>query len=128
MSKETEFVQKAQKILLEARRHSLKGVGKGDVLVVDDQFNIDHGGWHSLRSGDELRVDFIEKNPYSKDVYHVTVKKATDDGSCMPRHKVGDTMEVNEHMPLYDYLRLKCDNTMAEQLKKLCRDYLGLKE
>ena len=125
ISKEIEFVQRAKKIVLEANRDSLASVKAGDTLVVDDQYGIEHGKWLSIRSGDEFRVKFVDThNPLMKPIYIVVVTKAPKDGSCSPRHKVGDELEISEYMPLYDHIHRKNDPTLATRLRKLCREYL----
>ena len=125
ISKEIEFVQRAKKIVLEANRDSLASVKAGDTLVVDDQYGIEHGKWLSIRSGDEFRVKFVDThNSLMKPIYIVVVTKAPTDGNCMPRHKVGDELEISEYMPLYDHIHRKNDPTLATRLRKLCRDYL----
>ena len=125
ISKEIEFVQRAKKIVIEANRDSLASVKAGDTLVVDDQYGIEHGKWLSIRSGDEFRVKFVDThNSLMKPIYIVVVTKAPTDGNCMPRHKVGDELEISEYMPLYDHIHRKNDPTLATRLRKLCRDYL----
>lgn len=125
ISKEIEFVQRAKKIVLEANRDSLASVKAGDTLVVDDQYGIEHGKWLSIRSGDEFRVKFVDThNSLMQPIYIVVVTKAPKDGSCSPRHQVGDELEISEFMPLYDHIHRKNDPTLATRLRKLCRDYL----
>lgn len=125
INKEIEFVQRAKAIVFESNRDSLASVKAGDTLVVDDQYGIEHGGWLSIRSGDEFRVKFVDThNPLMKPLYIVVVTKAPKDGSCSPRHKVGDALEISEYMPLYAHLHRKNDPTLATRLRKLCRDYL----
>ena len=125
ISKEIEFVQRAQQIVFESNHDSLASVKAGDTLVVDDQYGIEHGRWLSIRSGDEFRVKFVDThNHLMKPAYIVVVTKAPTDGSCSPRHKVGDELELNEYMPLYDHIHRKNDPTLATRLRKLCRDYL----
>ena len=124
-SKEIEFVQRAQHIVFESNRDSLASVKAGDTLVVDEQYSIKHGGWLSIRSGDEFRVKFVDThNSLMKPIYIVVVTKAPKDGSYFPRHKVGDEIELNEYMPLYDHIHRKNDSILAARLRKLCRDYL----
>lgn len=125
ISKEIEFVQRAQHIVFEANRDSLASVKAGDTLVVDDQYGIECGRWLSIRSGDEFRVKFVDThNNLMKPKYIVVVTKAPSDGSYTPRHKVGDELEINEYMPLYYHIHRKNDHTLATRLRKLCRDYL----
>ena len=125
INKEIEFVQRAKAIVFESNRDSLASVKAGDTLVVDDQYGIEHGGWLSIRSGDEFRVKFVDThNSLMQPIYIVVVTKAPKDGSCSPRHQVGDELEISEYMPLYDHIHRKNDPTLATRLRKLCRDYL----
>lgn len=125
INKEIEFVQRAKEIVFDSNRASLASAKAGDTLVVDDQYGIEHGGWLSIRSGDEFRVKFVDThNPLMKPKYIVVVTKAPKDGSYSPRHKVGDELELNEYMPLYDHIHRKNDPILATRLRKLCRDYL----
>lgn len=125
ISKEIEFVQRAKEIVFESNRESLASVKAGDTLVVDEQYGIEQGKWLSILSGDEFRVKFVDThNSLMKPIYIVVVTKAPSDGSYSPRHKVGDEIEINEYMPLYDHIHRKNDHTLATRLRKLCRDYL----
>ena len=125
INKEIEFVQRAKAIVFESNQDSLASAKAGDTLVVDDQYGIEHGRWLSIRSGDEFRVKFVDThNPLMKPVYIVVVTKAPSDGGYSPRHKVGDEIEISEHMPLYAHIHRKNDPTLATRLRKLCRDYL----
>lgn len=125
INKDIEFIERIKKIVYTANRESLTKVKAGDTLVIDDQYNIEHGGWHELRSGDEFRVKFVDThNSLMEPIYYVVMTKAPSDGGSLPRYQVGYELEINEHMSVYNHIHRKGDHTLSTQLRKLCRDYL----
>ena len=124
MCKETEFVEKATKIIFNACRDSMAKVKEGDTIVIDGKYKQDHGDFHKWIAGDEFRVQCVDKhNPYMAILYVVATKAPADKGGS-PRGKVGAEVEFNSQMPVFDYLRVKGDMTANNNMRKLCRDYL----
>lgn len=123
MSKESEFVEKATKIIFNGCRDSMAKVKEGDTIVIDDKYKHDYGDFHKWRAGDEFRVSRVEQTPFIKSVYCVATKAIPDEGGSA-RGEVGAQVEFHDKMPLFDYLRVKGDLTVKNNLRKLCRDYL----
>ena len=124
MCKETEFVEKATKIIFNACKKSIEKVKEGDTIVIDEKYKHDCGDFHKWIAGDEFRVECVDKhNPYMTILYVVATKAPADKGGS-PRGKVGAEVEFNSQMPVFDYLRVKGDMTAKNNLRKLCRDYL----
>ena len=124
MSKEAEFVQKAKEIVANACRESIEKVKEGDTITITNTYKEDHGDFHKWIAGDEFRVECVDKhNPYMTILYVVATKAPADKGGS-PRGKVGDEVEFNSQMPVFDYLSVKGDLTAKNKLRKLCRDYL----
>lgn len=126
MSKETEFIANAQKIIKNACADSIAKVERGDTIVIDDAFSYDYGDGHIYRSGDEFVVRAVERDTAAGLTrLTVTVVKAAPDGGYPIRAKVGWEAEFSNHMPLFSYLRRTEDDTVRQKLRELCRDYLG---
>lgn len=124
MCKETEFVEKATKIIFNACKDSMAKVKEGDTIVIDEKYKHDYGDFHKWIACDEFRVECVDKhNPYMTILYVVATKAPADKGGS-PRGKVGDEVEFNSQMAVFDYLRVKGDMTAKNNLRKLCRDYL----
>ena len=124
MSKEAEFVQKAKEIVANACRESIEKVKEGDTITITNTYKEDNGDFHKWIAGDEFRVECVDKhNPYMTILYVVATKAPADKGGS-PRGKVGDEVEFNSQMPVFDYLSVKGDLTAKNKLRKLCRDYL----
>lgn len=124
MSKESEFVQKAKEIVTTAYRESIEKVKVGDSIIIDDRFKYDHGNFHKWRAGDEFEVKHIKKTEYMTVLYCVATK-ATPDGGHSARGEVGEQVEFDDKMPLFNYLRCKGDLTAVHNLRELCRAYLN---
>lgn len=126
MSKETEFIANAQKIIKNACADSIAKVERGDTIVIDDAFSYDYGDGRIYRSGDEFAVRKVERDEAAGLTrLSVTVVKAAPDGGYPIRAKVGWEAEFSNHMPLFGYLKLKGDDTVRQKLRELCRDYLS---
>lgn len=124
MCKETEFVEKATKIIFNACRESIAKVKEGDTIVIDEKYKHDYGDFRKWIAGDEFRVQLVDKhNPYMT-ILNVVATKAPADKGGSPRGKVGAEVEFNSQMPLFGYLRVKGDMTAKNNMRKLCRDYL----
>jgi hypothetical protein len=124
MSKESEFVQKAKEIVANACRESIEKVKVGDSIIIDERFKYDHGDFHKWRAGDEFEVKHIKKTECMTVLYCVATK-ATPDGGHSVRGEVGDQVEFDDKMSLFNYLRCKGDLTAVHNLRQLCRDYLN---
>lgn len=124
MSKESEFVQKAKEIVANACRESIENVKVGDRITIDERFKYDHGNFHKWRAGDEFEVKHIKKTEYMTVLYCVATK-AIPDGGHSARGEVGEQMEFDDKMPVFNYLRCKGDLTAVHNLRQLCRDYLN---
>lgn len=126
MSKETEFIANAQKIIKNACADSIAKVERGDTIVIDDAFAYDYGDGHIYRAGDEFVVKTVERDETAGLTrLGVTVVKAAPDGGYPIRAKVGWEAEFSNHMPLFSYLRRTDDDTVRQKLRELCRDYLN---
>jgi len=124
MCKETEFVEKATKIIFNACKDSMAKVKEGDTIVIGEKYKHDHGDFHKWIACDEFRVECVDKhNPYMT-ILNVVATKAPADKGGSPRGKVGAEVEFNSQMPVFDYLRVKGDMTAKNNMRKLCRDYL----
>lgn len=124
MCKETKFIEMANKIVRNSCNESIEKVKVGDTITITDTYKTDHGDFHKWCAGDEFRVECVDKhNPYMTILYLVATKAPADKGGS-PRGKVGDEIEFNSQMPVFDYLSVKGDLTARNKLRKLCRDYL----
>ena len=124
MCKETKFIEMANKIVRNSCNESIEKVKVGDTITITDTYKADHGDFHKWCAGDEFRVECVDKhNPYMTILIVVATKAPTDKGGS-PRGKVGDEIEFNSQMPVFDYLSVKGDLTARNKLRKLCRDYL----
>lgn len=124
MCKETKFIEMANKIVRNSCHESIEKVKVGDTITIADTYKVDHGDFHKWIAGDEFRVECVDKhNPYMTILYLVATKAHEDKGGS-PRGKVGDEVEFNSQMPVFDYLSVKGDFTAKNKLRKLCRDYL----
>ena len=127
MSKETEFIANAQKLIKNACADSLAKLERGDTIVIDDAFKYDYGDGHVYLAGDEFVVKTVERDEAAGLTrLGVTVVKADSEGCYPIRAKVGWDAEFNNHIPLFKYLRRTDDDGMVRQkLRELCRDYLS---
>lgn len=125
MSKEVEFVEKAKAILYNACKDSIAKVKEGNTITIDDRFKSDYGDFHKWRAGDEFKVEHIKKTPYMTVLYCVATKATPDEGGHSARGEVGEQVEFDDKMRLFDYLRCKGDLTAVQNLRQLCRDYLN---
>lgn len=123
MSKETEFIERATNIIFNSCRDSMATVKVGDTIFIDDSFKYDFGTHHKWCAGDEFLVQLVERTPYGNFICCVATKKHSDCGSGV-RGAVGDEVNFDTKMPLFEYLRIKGDMTVKNNLRKLCRDYL----
>lgn len=124
MCKETKFIEMANKIVRNSCNESIEKVKVGDTITITDTYKVDHGDFHKWIAGDEFRVECVDThNPYMTILYLVATK-APDDKGGSPRGKVGDEVEFNSQMPVFDYLSVKGDLTARNKLRKLCQDYL----
>lgn len=123
MSKEVEFVDKAKAILFNACKDSISKVKEGNIITIDDRFKADYGDFHKWRAGDEFKVEHIKKTEYMTVLYCVATKAIPDEGGSA-RGEVGEQVEFDDKMRLFDYLRCKGDLTAVQNLRQLCRDYL----
>lgn len=126
MCKETEFVEKATKIIFNGCRESMARVKEGDTIVIDDKYKHDYGDFHKWRAGDEFRVTRVVHTPFFTSVYCVATKAPSDGDNTVRtvRGEVGAKTEFHDKMPLFEYLRIKGDLTVRNNLRQLCRDYL----
>lgn len=124
MSKEVDFVEKAKAILYNACRDSIAKVKEGNIITIDDRFKSDYGDFHKWRAGDEFKVEHIKKTPYMTVLYCVATKAIPDEGGSA-RGEVGEQVQFDDKMRLFDYLRVKGDMTAVQNLRQLCRDYLN---
>lgn len=126
MCKETEFVEKATKIIFNGCRESMARVKEGDTIVIDDKYKHDYGDFHKWRAGDEFRVTRVVHTPFFTSVYCVATKAPSDGDNTLRtlRGEVGAKTEFHDKMPLFEYLRIKGDLTVRNNLRQLCRDYL----
>ena len=123
MSKETEFIERATKIIFNSCRDSMAKVKEGDTIFIDYSFKYDFGTHHKWRAGDEFRVQLVERTTDGNFICGVATKTPSDCGSGV-RGAVGDEVKFDTKMPLFEYLRIKGDMTVKNNLRKLCRDYL----
>jgi len=124
MVEETKFIEMANKIVRNSCHESIEKVKVGDIITITDTYVVDHGNFHKWIAGDEFRVECVDThNPYMTILYVVATKAPADKGGS-PRGKVGDEVEFNSQMPVFDYLSIKGDLTAKNKLRKLCRDYL----
>ena len=123
MSKEVEFVEKAKAILYNACKDSIAKVKEGNTITIDDSFKSDYGDFHKWRAGDEFKVEHIKKTPYMTVLYCVATKATPDEGGSV-RGEVGEQVEFDDKMNLFNYLRCKGDLTAIQNIRQLCRDYL----
>ena len=124
MVEETKFIEMANKIVRNSCHESIEKVKVGDIITITDTYVVDHGNFHKWIAGDEFRVECVDThNPYMTILYVIATKAPADKGGS-PRGKVGDEVEFNSQMPVFDYLSIKGDLTAKNKLRKLCRDYL----